>query len=175
MAISPYLRSLRSHVGHGLLLVPAVAAVICDGQGGVLFQRRSDNGRWSLPAGAVEPGEAPGQAVVREVREETGLSVRPERVLGVFGGADCRVRYPNGDHVEYTVVLFGCRAVGGSLAPLDDETVELRYFSPSAMPALGMPYPRHLLGPWPEPAVAAFQWREEWIGGGGVNPGGADG
>ncbi len=167
MAISAYLQGLRSHVGHGLLLVPGVAAVICDRQGSVLLQRRSDDGRWSLPAGAIDPGEAPAQAVIREVWEETGLAVRPEAVLGVFGGADCRVRYPNGDQVEYTVVLFGCGVVGGELVPRDDETTELRYFPPAEMPSLGLPYPRRLLGPWPEPAVAAFHWREEWIGGAG--------
>jgi 8-oxo-dGTP pyrophosphatase MutT (NUDIX family) len=86
MAISGYLNSLREHVGHQLLMVPGVAAVIRNSERKILLQRNANG--WSLPAGAVDPGETPAQAVVREVSEETGLSVRPLRVLGVFGGAD---------------------------------------------------------------------------------------
>ena len=53
---------------------PGVAAVIFAGDR-VLLQRRDDTGRWGLPGGAVEPGESVRQALVREVREETGLEV----------------------------------------------------------------------------------------------------
>jgi ADP-ribose pyrophosphatase YjhB (NUDIX family) len=53
--------------------------------------------------------------VRREVREEAGLDVEPERVLGVFGGARMRHRYPNGDEAEYTSIIFACRVVGGRL------------------------------------------------------------
>src|SRR4051794_41874846 len=95
---------------------PAVAALVRDGEGRILLQRRSDNGRWNLPAGAVDPGESPADAVVREVREETGLAVRPVRVAGVFGGRDgLRHRYPNGDEGEFTAIVFECEAGGGAL------------------------------------------------------------
>ena len=106
--------------------------------------RRSDDGEWSLPAGAVEPGESPAAAVVREVGEETGLVVEPERVLGVFGGEGFRHTYPNGDVVEYTVVVFACRPVGGRLEPRDGEALGFGYFAPGAMPPLQLPYPADL-------------------------------
>ncbi|HEX2188361.1 MAG TPA: NUDIX domain-containing protein [Longimicrobiaceae bacterium] len=144
MPISPHVRALRAAVGTRLLLLPGVAAVVRDAHGAVLVHRRSDDGRWSLPAGAVEPGESPAQAVVREVREETGLVTVPERVLGVFGGEGFRHTYPNGDEVEYTVVVFACRVVGGELAALDGEALELRWFPPEAMPPLGLRYPPEL-------------------------------
>jgi mutator protein MutT len=134
MPISDYLRELRLVVGRRLLLVPGVAAVIHDEGGQVLVERRSDDGTWGLPAGAVDPGETPAAAVVREVREETGLVVVPERVLGVFGGTRMRTRYPNGDEAEYTVVVFACRAVGGRLAAVDGEALEL-VFVPAALAA----------------------------------------
>jgi len=85
MPISLYLKNLRSHIGRDLVLMPAVAALVRNEAGHVLFQRRTDDGLWSLPAGSVDPGETPSQALVREVQEETGLLVEPTRVVGVFG------------------------------------------------------------------------------------------
>jgi mutator protein MutT len=144
MPISPYLAALRRHVGHELLLVPSVAAIVRDDEGRVLLQRRSADGRWSLPAGAIEPGETPEAAVIREVREETGLAVAITGVAGVFGGRAFRHEYPNGDQVEYVVVVYDCTVAGGRLGGLDDETIELRYFSSTEMPELGLPYPKEL-------------------------------
>src|SRR4051794_11720409 len=121
---------------------PAVAALVRDGEGRILLQRRSDNGRWNLPAGAVDPGESPADAVIREVREETGLRVRPVRVAGVFGGRDgFRHSYPNGDEVEFTVVVFECDAVGGSLDADNDETAGLAWFRLDERPPLTIEYP----------------------------------
>ncbi len=115
MPVSDYIRNLRTHVGHALLLLPGVAAVIHNAAGAVLLVRRADDGEWGLPAGAIDPGECPAQAVVREVWEETGLRVRPVRVIGVFGGEPLlRTTYPNGDQCEYTVIVYFCEVVGAN-------------------------------------------------------------
>ncbi|MFU8805204.1 MAG: NUDIX domain-containing protein [Bradymonadaceae bacterium] len=79
MGMSDYYKRLREKIGHDLLMMPSVAAVIHDDQGQVLLMRQRDGGEWSLPAGAIEPGETPARAVVREVAEETGLCVSPAR------------------------------------------------------------------------------------------------
>jgi len=139
--MSPYFQQLRSKVGHELLLLPGVAAVIRDERGRLLLQEKASGEGWSLPAGAIEPGETPEQAVRREVREETGLAVEPCRILGVFGGADFRYVYPNGDVVEYTAVLYRCDVLGRASTQLDPETKSLRYFSAAEMPPLALPYP----------------------------------
>ena len=144
MPISAYLRDLRAIVGPRLLLLPGVSAIVRDDAAQVLFIRRADDGRWGLPAGGIDPGESPAEAIVREVREETGLVVRPARVAGVFGGAAYRHRYPNGDEAEWTVAVFDCDVVGGELGPRDGEALELRYFAPEEAPALQLPYPRSL-------------------------------
>ncbi len=115
-----------------------------------------------MPAGAIEPGETPAQAVIREVWEETGLIVRPVNIAGVFSGANgFRFTYSNGDAVEYTVILFECEKVGGEFGKRDDETIKLRYFSPEEMPLLPINYPRELfLQPGEK---TRFEWNEKWL------------
>jgi mutator protein MutT len=141
MAISPYLKKLRDHVGTDLLLTCAVAAIVRNDAGQILFQRRTDDGQWSLPAGSLDPGETPAAGIVREVREETGLEVEPIGIIGVFGGEAFRHRYPHGDVTEYVAVVFECRVVGGSLGGERDETLELKYFSASERPSLQLHFP----------------------------------
>lgn len=160
MAISDYLKNLRGKIGHDLLLLPSVTAITRDGQNRILLHKNSQ-GIWSLPAGAIEPGETPARAVVREVWEETGLIVRPLRIIGVFSGSDFRYTYSNGDAVEYTIILFECERVGGELGGRDDETVELRFFAPEEMPSLPINYPREL---FMQPAAnTRFEWNEKWL------------
>src|ERR1051325_4042675 len=66
-----------------MVIRPGVSAVVLTPEG-LLLQRRSDNGLWGLPGGGVEPGESVSAAIVREVREETGLDVTPVRLVGVY-------------------------------------------------------------------------------------------
>ena len=161
MANSDYLKNLRGKISHDLLLLPSVAAIIRDKSGRILLQGKSDH-IWSLPAGAIEPGETPAQAIVREVWEETNLIVRPVRIAGIFGGANgFRYTYSNGDLVEYTVILFECEKVSGEPGTNDDETMKLEYFSPNEMPPLPIKYPRRLFDRIVEETY--FDWDEKWI------------
>jgi ADP-ribose pyrophosphatase YjhB (NUDIX family) len=115
-------------------LRPGVAAVIQNGAGRILLQRRSDNGLWGLPGGSVEIGESVRDAIVREVREETGLSVDLVRLIGVYSDPRFQVvRYPDGNVVHYISTLFACRIVAGDLQT-SDETLDLRFFDPADLP-----------------------------------------
>ena len=134
MPISAYLKSLREKIGNDLVMMPGVTALVFNDAGEVLLHRSADDGRWYTIGGAVDPGEEPADAAVREVLEETGLHVVPERIVGVY--ADPPVTYPNGDKVLYVSTCFLCRQVGGTLGPGDDESLELRYFSPRELPEL---------------------------------------
>jgi ADP-ribose pyrophosphatase YjhB (NUDIX family) len=142
--MSPYYRKLREKIGSDLLLMPGAAAVIHNSEGHLLLQEKSE-GVWSLPAGAIEPGEAPADAIRREVLEETGLIVEPEEILGVFGGPEFRYVYANGDAVEYTIVLYRC-AVSEDTGQIEDsETKSLAFFSEEGAPSLALPYPKSVL------------------------------
>jgi ADP-ribose pyrophosphatase YjhB (NUDIX family) len=85
--------------------------------------KRVDNGSWCLPCGWVETNEKPVEAVVREVREETGLETEVKQLVGVF------TRMPsaeNGPHTMIAVVHL-CEVIGGQLT-LSHEGTALRYW-----------------------------------------------
>lgn len=145
MTTPAYIQNLRRKVGHDCLMVPSVAAIIRDDQGRLLLQRKAGSEGWSLPAGAIELGETPEEAVNREVLEETGFTVRSVSLIDAFGGNEFKYTYPNGDQVEYTVLLYRCDVQFPPAKPTDPETVELGYFDVVDVPPLALPYPKSIL------------------------------
>ena len=95
----------------------------------ILLTRRTDNGRWCLPGGAVEAGESVEETCVREVREETGLEVRVTRLIGVYSSPDFVVVYSDGNRWQIIALSFEAEVIGGELG-LSDETTEFGYFTP---------------------------------------------
>jgi 8-oxo-dGTP pyrophosphatase MutT (NUDIX family) len=125
--MSGYVRQLREKVGTGLLFSPAVVCLIHDGEDRVLLVRHVD-GWWTLPGGAIDPGETPAEAARRETREEASLDVELIRLADVYGGyPDFHGFYPNGDEIAWVTTVFEARIVGGTAAPGDDETAEVRW------------------------------------------------
>lgn len=112
----------------------ATAAAIFDAQGRILLHRRTDNGKWALPGGAIETGERADETVVREVREETGYEVSVVRLVGIYSDPrHTTMTYPNGDVVSYVSLLFECKVTGGAPA-LSDESSAVDWFPPDALP-----------------------------------------
>lgn len=127
MPISFHLKAVRDKIGHDLLATTAVSISIFDEQDRLLLGRDAETGLWTLPGGAIDPNEQPADAAVRECFEETGLITRPERLIGVFGGPEFLIQYPNGDLTYYSVIAFEASIVGGGLAPDGDEFESLRF------------------------------------------------
>jgi ADP-ribose pyrophosphatase YjhB (NUDIX family) len=118
-------------------LVPAASAVVVDDHGRILLHRRTDNGLWSIPGGAMEPGESIADTVVREVREETGFDVVPERIVGVYSNPRHVVTYPDGEVRQQFSVCFACRLAGG-VAATGEESAEVGFFAPDQIDGLGV-------------------------------------
>lgn len=144
MGKSLYVERLREKLGHTLLLLPGVAALIRNEQGNILLERLSEESRWTLPAGGIDPGESPREAIIREVYEETGLEIHPMYVIGVFGGERFRHTYANGDEIESTSIIFACSILGGSLREQPSETSTLEFVEPLVAADRISEYPREL-------------------------------
>jgi 8-oxo-dGTP diphosphatase len=114
---------------------PTAGAVCLDGEGRVLLVRRAHApfaGYWDLPGGFLEEGEHPLDALRRELREETGLEVEPERFLGVWTDW-----YTDGERDGATATLnlyWTARIVSGEPVAADDVS-ELRWFAADELPA----------------------------------------
>lgn len=100
-------------VGELGYITPKVGAhaAVFDPDGSILVARRTDDGRWCLPCGWVEPNEAPEETVVRETREEVGLDVRVRTLTGVF------TRRAHSDYGPHSAIAIGylCEVTGGRL------------------------------------------------------------
>lgn len=131
MATPEFILDLRTKIGTDPLWLPGVKVVLIH-EHKVLLVRRADNGRWTLPAGILEPGEEPAHAAVREVEEETGVRCRVTRLLGV-ATTDPAI-YPNGDRAQYLDVVMGAAYLGGEARVNDDENLEVAWFALAGLP-----------------------------------------
>lgn len=116
---------------HPLYSIESVAGVIfIPERTAVLLIQRRDVPVWVLPGGGVEAGELPQDAIVREILEETGLSVKAERLVGIYTPINRLTRRTK---------LYECTTVSGSLS-LSNETRGVSFFHLSELPPLPPPY-----------------------------------
>jgi 8-oxo-dGTP diphosphatase len=112
-------------------VIPCVGAVIKDDQGRLLLIKRGHApgaGLWSLPGGRIEPGETDAEALVREMREETGLVIDPGQLIGT-------VRRPAGDGAVFDIRDYAATVTGGTLRPGDD-AADARWVAASELESL---------------------------------------
>jgi ADP-ribose pyrophosphatase YjhB (NUDIX family) len=109
-----------------------VAAAVFDSDSRILLVRRHDEASWDFPTGWSEIDRSPAAQAAMEVHEETGLTVVPEHLVGIYNAA----RWGFNSGVPSINLLFYCRLEGGNLKSGDDEIAEARFFGFSALPEL---------------------------------------
>lgn len=138
MPLSPYIGRLRASIGHDLLLLPSVAVLPRDDRGRLLLVRHADSGLWGTIGGAVEVGESPAEAAVREAAEEAGVELALGPIVAAVGGPGYAFTYPNGDEVAYVATVYDARVVGGTPVPDGDEVTEVAWVAPAELTALAL-------------------------------------
>ena len=131
MPIPEFIVELRRHIGHALLWLPAITAVVMRDHE-VLLVQRSDNHAWTPITGIVEPGENPADCAVREVLEESGIEAVARRLAWVH--VTRPMVHVNGDHAQYLDHVFRMDWLSGDPFPADDESLQARWFDLAALP-----------------------------------------
>ena len=116
-------------------LIPGASAIVTDDKGRVLLHRRSDNKLWALPGGAMDIGETIAQCAEREVREETGLTVKAYRIVGIYSDPGHVFAYSDGEVRQEFSVCFACQMVGGEIST-SDESLEVKFWPVEELGAL---------------------------------------
>ncbi len=125
----------------GELRIGSCAVIFDEQHERVLLTQRSENGLWCLPVGRMEPGESIEECCRREVLEETGLSIEPTRLIGIYSNRDQLVIYKDGAKVQMLVLSFEAAITGGTLI-LSSETTDAKYFRFEELESLEM-HDRH--------------------------------
>lgn len=113
-------------------VVPAVSVVVRDDDGRILLIHRTDNGLWSIPGGAMEPGESVRQTAGREVKEETGYDVEVTGVVGIYTDPRHVIAYSDGEVRSQFSICVRANVTGGS-ARTSSESSEVVWRRPDQL------------------------------------------
>ncbi len=91
----------------------SVAAAVIRDDGKALAIRRRDNGQWEPPGGVLEAGETLHAGLLREVEEETGMTIEPGAVTGVYQNLER----------DIVALVFRCHATSGEPTPSAESEV----------------------------------------------------
>ncbi|QHC71274.1 NUDIX domain-containing protein [Rathayibacter sp. VKM Ac-2801] len=136
MATPEFVLRLRERIGTELLWLTGVTAVILreDPALEVLLVRRADTGAWTAVTGIIDPGETVADTARREAQEEAGVEIEVERLVQVHTLPP--MQYPNGDRSQYLDHVVRCRWISGEAHVADDESTEVGWFAPDALPPM---------------------------------------
>lgn len=119
-------------------IAPSANVIVVNDDGKILMIRRTDNGNWAVPGGAMDLGESIVDTAVRETLEETGIQCEITGLVGIYTDPRHVIHYTSNDEVrqEFSIVFIG-RPTGGELAT-SDESSEVKWVEPAAIPELQM-------------------------------------
>lgn len=116
-------------------VVPSVTAIVCDGSGRLLLIHKTDNDLWALPGGGHDTGESVAETVIREVVEETGITVEVDSVVGLYTNPHHVIEYDDGEVRQQFSICFRAHPIGGSLRT-SSESKEVRWIDPADLDGL---------------------------------------
>ena len=143
-----YIKSIREHIGHDLVMTVGCGVLIEDEEGRVLLQKRSDTGEWCIPGGGMEPVETFEETAIREVREEVGIEVSELRLFGIYSGKKREIHYPNKDVVYSLSVIFTTKKYSGEISDEDSEVLEHKLFRKDEVPSYLFPCDSRAILDW---------------------------
>ncbi|WP_285858841.1 NUDIX hydrolase [Paenibacillus sp. MER 99-2] len=129
-----YIKWIRSKVGTEMIILNFAGAIVLNEEGQILLQRRRDKNAWGFPGGAMELGESAEETAIREVKEETGVTIFVEKLIGVY--TKYFDKYANGDQAQTISFFYQGRISDGELISSNEESIEVQFFDPNEVPDL---------------------------------------
>lgn len=117
-------------------VVPSVTVAVRNDDGELLLIHKIDNDYWALPGGGHDPGESITETAVREVKEETGIDVKVESLVGTYTDPRHVMKYDDGEVRQQFSLCFKARMVGGVARKDDVETKAVEWIKPVDVPNL---------------------------------------
>jgi ADP-ribose pyrophosphatase YjhB (NUDIX family) len=119
-------------------VVPSTTVAVRDDAGRLLLIHKIDNDFWALPGGGMDLGESIADAAVREVAEETGLSVEVTGLVGIYSDPGHVMAYDDGEVRQEFSVCFHARVLSGEPREDGSETKEVRWVDPADVAGLSI-------------------------------------
>lgn len=130
-----YIEELRALVGHRPVILAGSVVLVINGDGHLLLQERTHpEGVWGLPGGLMELGESTEEVGVREVYEETGLTVKNLQLINIYSGADHFTVAENGDQFYTVTAAYYTTDYEGEMAVNLEEGIQCQYMHPEQLP-----------------------------------------
>jgi 8-oxo-dGTP pyrophosphatase MutT (NUDIX family) len=145
-----YIRKIREHIGHDLVMTVGCGVLVEDDEGKLLLQKRSDTGEWCIPGGGMEPVETFEETAIRELREEVGIEVSELTLFGIYSGEKRIIHYPNEDVVYSLSIIFRTKKYSGNISDDDSEVLEHRFFRKDEVPVNLFPCDSRAILDWVE-------------------------
>ncbi len=118
-------------------IVVAVTAFVQDAAGRLLMILRTDNDLYAIPGGAQEVGETIAQTVVREVNEETGITVEVTGLIGVYSDPEHVIAFSDGEVRQEFSLCFRARPIDGE-PRISNESKEVLWVEPAGLADLNI-------------------------------------
>lgn len=118
-------------------IVAAASAIVSLPNGKIVLHRRVDNNEWSLLGGGMEYGESIKETIIREVKEESGLTCMVEKLIGVYTNPNHVIAYTDGEVRQEFSICFHCVAEDGEIS-VSNESREVKAFSVDELKAMNI-------------------------------------
>lgn len=131
-----YIMNLRKKVGHDPVIGVGATILVFNGKNELLLNLRSDTDNWGIPGGSKELKETLEECAIRELKEETNVSVNDLELITVLSGKEYYFKYPNEDELDCVIALYKVLNYEGELHINDGESKQLEFFPLDDLPEL---------------------------------------
>ena len=130
-----YIEELRTLIGHKCIILNGSAVILRNKTGLILMQQRKyPYGKWGLPGGLMELGESTVETAIREVFEETSITISDLKLLGVYSGKDYLCSAANGDEWYVVTTVYITNDFEGEVMVNDSESIKFEWIDPHNIP-----------------------------------------